>query len=491
MWDPVSDDCEVCECSSMIKSGFKLSEQCCNNFRHDDLDKENIQQRLGNSPLKHESDLSLYGNSSPQRPSCHGSSPHCTHQRRPLEDHDGNSQDSGYGTSCPGEGDKFYKIAKSLGVTPRQDCSPVKNCGLSFGSMDSMDDEFLEFTDLEHSIDENSRLPTDFNALITGSFTTTTNSKESSPEYTLPVRPPLRRSISLTVNGQTPNSSRVRSCLFKNEDMDFRSFKRPEPPVQARSPIQNKRFKVVREEGEQNDEEDVLELAAVPVSSRPVLRRSVSATEESIKYALQRSTTEPDLIGDFSKAFCLPLTTGRHQDLKSITPTTLALVMRGEFSDSVTSYRVIDCRYPYEYDGGHVNGATNLYTKDQILGELLDINSTPPATSDPRRRQILVFHCEFSSERGPNLYRFLRNLDRIRNKDVYPALHYPEIYLLEGGYKSFYEQYPELCVPEAYKPMLHPEHQNDLRHFRSKSKTWNADRCRSNSKGSLKRLGFF
>lgn len=61
------------------------------------------------------------------------------------------------------------------------------------------------------------------------------------------------------------------------------------------------------------------------------------------------------------------------------------------------------------------------------------------------------------------------------NKDSYPFLHYPEIYLLHGGYKMFYEQYSELCIPDGYLPMLHPGHGNDLKHFRTKSKTFNCD----------------
>lgn len=36
-------------------------------------------------------------------------------------------------------------------------------------------------------------------------------------------------------------------------------------------------------------------------------------------------------------------------------------------------------------------------------------------------------------------YRFLRSQDREMNKDNYPALNFPEIYLLEGGYKAFYQ----------------------------------------------------
>ena len=49
---------------------------------------------------------------------------------------------------------------------------------------------------------------------------------------------------------------------------------------------------------------------------------------------------------------------------------------------------------------------------------------------------VLVFYCEFSSERGPRMARALRSKDRSVN--VYPHLHYPEIYVLKNGYKNFY-----------------------------------------------------
>ena len=40
---------------------------------------------------------------------------------------------------------------------------------------------------------------------------------------------------------------------------------------------------------------------------------------------------------------------------------------------------------------------------------------------------------------------------------VYPALVYPECYLLHLGYKEFYKHYPELCTGR-YTEMVDPRH---------------------------------
>lgn len=44
---------------------------------------------------------------------------------------------------------------------------------------------------------------------------------------------------------------------------------------------------------------------------------------------------------------------------------------------------------------------------------------------------------------GPRC-RFIRERDRATND--YPSLHYPEMYILKGGYKDFFPQHP---VPQA------------------------------------------
>ena len=38
--------------------------------------------------------------------------------------------------------------------------------------------------------------------------------------------------------------------------------------------------------------------------------------------------------------------------------------------------------------------------------------------------------------------RFMRKLDREGNGMDFPRLYYPELYLLDGGYKAFYEKHP-------------------------------------------------
>jgi rhodanese-related sulfurtransferase len=216
------------------------------------------------------------------------------------------------------------------------------------------------------------------------------------------------------------------------------------------------------------------------------LQRCHSESEAIIKSALNRNDEEQDLIGDFSKPFCLPLIPGKHQDLKSITPETVAKLLRNEYSHIVEKFLIIDCRYPYEYEGGHIRGAKNIYTREGIMEEFIK-SAVHHQPTTPGKRNIIIFHCEFSSERAPNLSRFLRNKDREANSSMYPSLHFPEVYLLDGGYKNFFYSQKDECQPQTYKPMMHEAHSNDLKHFRQKSKSWAGEKSgRSSMRSGLK-----
>ncbi len=67
---------------------------------------------------------------------------------------------------------------------------------------------------------------------------------------------------------------------------------------------------------------------------------------------------------------------------------------------------VYDCRYPYEYAGGHITAAVNLWTPAQLRAVFCAGPDAPDARHAAAAlgnggRSLLVFHCEFSSQRAP------------------------------------------------------------------------------------------
>ncbi|XP_051778908.1 cell division cycle 25 homolog d [Erpetoichthys calabaricus] len=245
---------------------------------------------------------------------------------------------------------------------------------------------------------------------------------------------------------------------------------------------------------------------------------------------LDAAEKEGNLIGDFSKPYLLQLEKGDHQDLQYVSSHVVASLLKGEYDSTVKKYQIIDCRYPYEYEGGHIKGATNIYNEAQLqaamfqevcqspsknsyvdgkeLTEKISLQSppsrctfgnsptstyllqdsqhsanteqedfamsvkdqSPSAVSSSydasAQRTLIIFYCEFSSERGPRICRHLRKIDR--NVNVYPQLYYPELYILKGGYKEFYSQFKSLCEPCSYMPMLHKDFSEQLRRYRRK-----------------------
>lgn len=73
--------------------------------------------------------------------------------------------------------------------------------------------------------------------------------------------------------------------------------------------------------------------------------------------------------------------------------------MEGKCKD-VHEYRIIDCRYPYEYAGGHIRGAENIWRQEDLLEKFFSEHLQYP---QEEVREIFIFHCEFSSKRGPKM----------------------------------------------------------------------------------------
>lgn len=213
--------------------------------------------------------------------------------------------------------------------------------------------------------------------------------------------------------------------------------------------------------------------------------RDLDASEERIKDVLNRD--DNGLTGDFSKPNILPTIEGKHKDLNCISPDTMSRLLNDEFSHSVENFIIVDCRYPYEFDGGHIPNAINLWNHDSLLTHFYESCKTNTPTSEGKRT-IIIFHCEFSSERGPKMSRFLRQADRDANKDTYPCLNFPEMYLLEGGYKAFYESHADLCQPQSYMEMLHTEYTNELKFYRGKAKSLKHCKTSKHKRSSARKL---
>uniref|UniRef100_A0A3Q3BC66 M-phase inducer phosphatase n=1 Tax=Kryptolebias marmoratus TaxID=37003 RepID=A0A3Q3BC66_KRYMA len=302
------------------------------------------------------------------------------------------------------------------------DSSPVflRRSSLT-SSLNDDDDGFLEM--LDGNMEDDSGMPTGMASLLTA-----------------PLMTPVIR-------------CRPRN-LFRSPSMPSPvsrpSVKRPDCPADENTPIRVKRRR---------------SLAGTQVTT---MQRSKSFCQAEIEKLLDRQTGSNELIGDFTKPFALPTVDGDHQDLKYITSEMMMAALTGRFDHLIEHVIVIDCRYPYEFEGGHIKqGALNLHQEDEVENFLL---RTPTVPSCPDKRVVIIFHCEFSSERGPKMCRFVRARDRAMNE--YPNLHYPELYILKGGYKNFF------CEPQSYRPMHHEDFKEDLRKFRHKSRTWAGERSK-------------
>ncbi|XP_013369072.1 PREDICTED: M-phase inducer phosphatase 1 isoform X7 [Chinchilla lanigera] len=222
---------------------------------------------------------------------------------------------------------------------------------------------------------------------------------------------------------------------------------------------------------------------ASPQETPEVLHHSLSVVPSPKGTIENILDSDPrDLIGDFSKGYLFHTVAGKHQDLKYISPEIMASVLNGKFASLIKEFVIIDCRYPYEYEGGHIKGAVNLHMEEEVADFLLK----KPIVPTDGRRVIVVFHCEFSSERGPRMCRYVRERDRLGNE--YPKLHYPELYVLKGGYKEFFLKCQAHCEPPSYRPMHHEDFKEDLKKFRTKSRTWAGEKSKREMYSRLKKL---
>lgn len=144
---------------------------------------------------------------------------------------------------------------------------------------------------------------------------------------------------------------------------------------------------------------------------------------------------------------------GEASALPRITKETMVDILEGTFNHLYEKLVIIDCRFEYEYEGGHITGAVNFNDKETLSAQLFDV--------EPTSKALLVFHCEYSAHRAPLMAKFIRNKDRAVNADRYPALTYPEAYILDGGYSTFFKDHQDRCYPQNYVEMDAKEYAMD------------------------------
>ena len=98
---------------------------------------------------------------------------------------------------------------------------------------------------------------------------------------------------------------------------------------------------------------------------------------------------------------------------------------------------IIDCRYPYEFKAGHLKNAKLLYTDKRLF------NQYPVEDRSVKNNSILLFYCEYSGGRAPDMALRLREADK--HFSVNGELLYNNIYIIEGGALSLFQHLPQCC----------------------------------------------
>jgi hypothetical protein len=78
--------------------------------------------------------------------------------------------------------------------------------------------------------------------------------------------------------------------------------------------------------------------------------------------------------------------------LPRITSDTLVDVLNGVYNDRYDDKMIIDCRFEYEFKGGHIQDAFNYCDKDTLAEVLFD---------KPAANKLIILHCEYSAHRAP------------------------------------------------------------------------------------------
>ncbi|KAI6224250.1 M-phase inducer phosphatase [Aphelenchoides fujianensis] len=266
-----------------------------------------------------------------------------------------------------------------------------------------------------------------------------------------------RLPMSSTTPKKSPAGTKMRKILDRKRSCTAYSFKAVAPAAGGQLANRKRRGEFLREKR--------ISPQGIPAGARPIRRiQSTSILESSFNSILSPESVEHYSLRTVDKPQI------EDTAFRSIDGRTLAELLNSlsaeEFAEK---FVLIDCRYPFEYEGGHVKNAINIFNP-----ELISCMFYPQCTREfaAMNAKIPIFYCEFSQKRGPKMARELRRCDRMVNEGRYPHLDYPEIYVLDHGYRRFFQddKLHELCEPQHYTPMIAPAFSAQLKHYNQHKK---------------------
>ena len=111
------------------------------------------------------------------------------------------------------------------------------------------------------------------------------------------------------------------------------------------------------------------------------------------KASLETNVLDSIMDIDDAPKMQLPHFNNDEESIPRITKDTMADVLDGKYGQCYERSLIVDCRFEYEYDGGHIGGAVNYNDKEALAKKLFEETSTG--------NTLLIFHCEYSVHRAP------------------------------------------------------------------------------------------
>lgn len=112
--------------------------------------------------------------------------------------------------------------------------------------------------------------------------------------------------------------------------------------------------------------------------------------------SLESNTLDSIMDIDDTTGLQLPHEYKDQESIPRITKETMVDILDGKYKHCYEHSLIVDCRFEYEFEGGHIDGAVNYNNKEEMAKKLFE----QPTVG----KTLIIFHCEYSVQRAPDVY---------------------------------------------------------------------------------------